>query len=138
MAKEIWINLPVKNVARSVAFFTKLGFVFNGDHQTSDSACMLIGEKPTVVMLFDEIVFKGFVNDAIANPSNGASVLFSFDAQSIAEVDAMAVKVEQAGGVLFSTPKDNQGWMYGFGFSDPDGHRWNMLYMDWTKMPKIK
>jgi predicted lactoylglutathione lyase len=62
--------------------------------------------------------------------------LFSFDAESREEVDEMAKKVKAAGGTLYAEPAENQGWMYGFAFVDPDGHRWNMLYMDMSKMPK--
>ena len=63
-------------------------------------------------------------------------ILFSIDAESKDDVDALAKKVTDAGGTLYSNPTEIQGWMYGFGFIDLDGHRWNSVFMDMGKMPK--
>ncbi|MFZ6012708.1 MAG: VOC family protein [Bacteroidota bacterium] len=137
MTKEFWINLPVKDVKRSKEFFTKLGFSFNpngGDPNTS--ACLLVGAKNIVVMLFEEPFFKSCTSNEIADTRKTTEVLLSFDAESREEVDEIAQKVTAAGGTLFNKPSENQGWMYGCGFSDLDGHRWNILHMDMTKMPK--
>lgn len=137
MTKELWINLPVKNVAKSKEFFTKLGFSLNPNAPNPDiSACLLIGAKNVVVMLFEEPVFKSFTNHEITNTKQSSEVLISFDAESREEVDEIAKKVKDAGGTVYNGPGDNQGWMYGMGFSDLDGHRWNVLYMDMAKMPK--
>ncbi|HEY0029285.1 MAG TPA: VOC family protein, partial [Bacteroidia bacterium] len=87
-------------------------------------------------MLFAEAIFKGFTRAGIADTKQGSEVLFSFDAESREEVDEMAKRVEAAGGTIFGKPSDVQGWMYGCGFTDPDGHRWNVLHMDMSKMPK--
>ncbi len=87
-------------------------------------------------MLFSEALFKGFTANGLADTSKGTEVLFSIDAESTEEVDAMAEKAVAAGGDLFSKPALNQGWMYGCAFADLDGHRWNVLYMDFSKMPK--
>src|SRR3954471_5445664 len=127
MVKEIWINLPVKDVAKSKEFFTKLGFSFNTKHGESDTnACLIVSEKNIAVMLFAEEMFQGFTQHPLANTSTGTEVLLSFDAESRNEVDEMARKVEEAGGDVFCKPAENQGWMYGFAFADLDGHRWNM------------
>lgn len=135
--KGIWINLPVKDVAKSKEFYTAIGFVLNTAHGNStDSACFLIGEKNMVVMLFQEDVFKGFTKNNITDTSQSSEVLISFDADNIEDIDAMANSVEAAGGKIFSKPEEIQGWMYGFGFADIDGHRWNMLHMDMSKIPK--
>jgi predicted lactoylglutathione lyase len=137
MTKEFWLSLPVKNIKRSKEFFTHLGFKFNEQHGNTDhSACLLIGEKKVVVMLFEESTFKGFVNNAISDANQGAEVLLSFDAQNKEEVDEMAKKAADAGGKTNHKPTEMQGWMYGCLFSDLDGHRWNVLYMDADKMPK--
>ena len=137
MTKEIWINLPVKNVAVSKAFFTQLGFKFNTEHgDTTDSACMIVGEKNVAVMLFEESMLKGFLKNEITDTAKSNEMMLSFDAQSKEEIDEMAQKAEAAGANVFSQPAEIQGWMYGFAFADPDGHRWNMLYMDMGKMPK--
>lgn len=137
MIKEIWINLPVKDVQKSKRFFTDIGFSANANFPDSEqSASVMVGEKNVVVMLFQESVFKGIAQNDPADTKRGTEVLFSFDAESRNEVDEMAAKVKQAGGTVFGGPAESQGWMYGFGFTDPDGHRWNMLHMDFSKMPK--
>lgn len=135
MTKEIWINLPVKDVARSKAFFSRLGFSFNTQYGNSDnSASLLIGQKNVVVMLFDEPTFKSFTNNEVAK--QGTEVLLSIDAESKVEVDEMAKKAVAAGGTTNHKPSDMTGWMYGCVFADLDGHLWNVLYMDMNKMPK--
>lgn len=88
-----------------------------------------------VVMLFNESVFKGFTRNEITDSKQATEVLLSIDAESKKEVSEMAKKAAEAGGTVFSEPED-QGWMYGCGFADLDGHRWNVLYMDMEKMPK--
>lgn len=136
MTKELWINLPVKDVNKSKAFFTQLGFSFNEQRCNNDMACMLVGEKKLIVMLFREPLFQGFIQHNVADVKQGNETLFSIDAESRQEVDDMAAKAEAAGGVVFGKPAENQGWMYGCAFTDLDGHRWNVLHMDFSKMPK--
>ena len=137
MTKEFWINLPVKDIHRSKAFFQKLGFRFNEAHGgPPNSACMLVGAKNVVVMLFEEPMFKGFVGHSISDTAKGTEVLFSIDAENREEVDELAQKAEAAGGTVYGPPGENGGWMYGCGFIDLDGHRWNVLYMDMSKLPK--
>jgi predicted lactoylglutathione lyase len=135
MTKDIWINLPVKDVKRSREFFTKIGFELNPRHSGDGMACLLVGEKRVVVMLFEESTFAGFTKHTLADTRQGCEVLISIDAESRHEVDDLARKVRDAGGAIYAEPGENQGWMYGFGFADPDGHRWNVLYMDRSKMP---
>ena len=137
MTKEIWLNLPVKDINRSKAFFTALGFSFDPRHGDSDQAAgMIIGEKKMMVMLFNEANFMNFTGHGIADTSKGNELLISFDAESREEVDELARKAEAAGGTIFGKPAEHQGWMYGCGFVDPDGHRWNALFMDMSKLPK--
>ena len=137
MTKEFWINLPVKDINKSKEFFTKLGFLLNPGPGNSDaSASFVIGNKKVVMMLFTESTFKNFTSNEIADAKKATEVLFSIDAESREEVDEMANKAVKAGGTIFGEPKDSQGWMYGCGFVDLDGHRWNVLYMDMSKMPK--
>jgi len=137
MTKEFWVNLPVKDVKRSRDFFTEIGFTLNQRYGNSDeSASFLIGDKNVVLMLFSEPIFKGFTSNEISDTRRASEVLFSIDAETREEVDALAKRVKDAGGKIFGGPGEKQGWMYGFGFTDPDGHRWNVLYMDMSKMPK--
>lgn len=137
MTKQLWINLPVKDVNKSRDFFTKIGFKINPHYGNSDnSASLFVGEKNLVLMLFSEANFKGFTRHEVSDTKQGTEVLFSLDAESKEEVDEMAKKAENAGGDIFGKPEEVQGWMYGCGFTDLDGHRWNVLYMDMNKMPQ--
>lgn len=127
MTKEIWINLPVKDLNRSKAFFTELGFSLT-KHQTPEMVGMVASEKNVAVCLVAEPTFKGFTGHAITDASQSTEVLFSLSAETREEVDALAKKAESAGGTVYSKPGGNE-MMYGCGFADPDGHRWNVLYM---------
>ncbi|MBF4486975.1 VOC family protein [Flavobacterium sp. CSZ] len=134
MTKQIWLNLPVKDVAKAKDFFWKIGFSFNEQHDTPSSTCMVVGESHFVVMLFEESLFTGFSQNKLTDTQSSSEVLISIDAESTEEVDELAKKVEEAGGTVFSPPAETQGWMYGFGFADLDGHRWNVLFMDFSKL----
>jgi uncharacterized protein len=135
VAQDIWINLPVRDLARSVAFFTKIGFVRNpGPGNSAHSASFVIGEKKVVLMLFIQDVFTGFTTHAVADTNKGTEVLFSLGADGRSQVDEIADRAKSAGGTVFAEPGESNGFMYGCGFCDPDGHRWNVLFMDPTKM----
>ncbi|HEX8366924.1 MAG TPA: VOC family protein [Pyrinomonadaceae bacterium] len=136
MTKELWINLPVKDVGKSKEFFSRIGFSPDEKHTGSQMACFTVGEKGMTVLFFAEETFKGFTKSEISEAKAGAEILISFDAESRAEVDDTARKVFEAGGAIFSVPAEIQGWMYGFAFADLDGHRWNMVYMDFGKAPQ--
>lgn len=137
MTKEIWINLPVADINKSKEFFAKLGFNVSMPSNTKDEMIkMVIGENKVIIMLFPEAMFKKFTGNDLANTAKTTEVLFSIGAESKEEVDELAEKAKMAGGTIFGEPKENQGWMYGCGFADLDGHRWNVLYMDTSKMPK--
>ncbi|MFE6076470.1 VOC family protein [Paenibacillus sp. NPDC057886] len=132
MPHDIWINLPVKDVESSTTFFNEIGF-----HAVSvgnERAQLSIGQ--TTILLFPESTFEKFTGSKTADTSHSAEVIFSIGAESREEVDAFIQKVEFAGGSIFGKPSESDGWMYGAGFADLDGHRWNLLYMDESKMPK--
>jgi predicted lactoylglutathione lyase len=136
MIKQLWINLPVKDINRSKTFFTEMGFTFNKNHPNTEGAVsLLLGEKEVVVMLFEEAIFKSFIGGEEIS-TRGAEVLLSIDAQSKEEVDELAKRAIEAGGSSNHKPSEMKGFMYGCLFSDPDGHRWNVLYMDYSKMPQ--
>lgn len=137
MTKEIWINLPVADINKSKEFFTTLGFNVSPPFNDRDEMIkMVIGENNVIVMLFPEPMFKKFTGNDLADTGKATEVLFSISAESKEEVDELAEKVKMAGGTIYAEPKENQGWMYGCGFADLDSHRWNVLYMDMSKMPK--
>ena len=135
MTKQIWLNLPVKDVAKAKDFFWKIGFSFNEQHDTPSSTCMVVGEGHFVIMLFEEMLFSSFTQHNLTDTKSSSEVLISIDAESREEVDELAEKVKEAGGNVFSPPAESQGWMYGCGFADLDGHRWNVLFMDFNKLP---
>lgn len=136
MTKQIWLNLPVKDALKSKDFFSQLGFQFLEERTTPDSACMLVGESNFVIMLFGEGMFKNFINHEITDTKQSSEFLISIDAESREEVDELARKAKAAGGTVYAEAAENQGWMYGCGFCDLDGHRWNVLHMDFSKMPQ--
>ncbi len=129
MTKQFWLNLPVKDIQKSKTFFEALGFSFNSKMGNTDfSACMTIGEKSVVVMLFTESHFSGFTRHELVDTTKAVEILLSIDAESKDDVHVIAQKVVDAGGTIFSEPGGNE-WMYGCGFADLDGHRWNVLFM---------
>lgn len=130
MTKELWINLPVKNLKKSKEFFSKIGFSFNEQRETDHMVAMMVGEKKVPVMLFAESTFKNIIRHNVTDTEKSSEVLISFDAESRDEVDEIAQKAEEAGGTVFGKPAEQQGWMYGCAFTDLDGHRWNVLHMD--------
>lgn len=136
MIKQIWLNLPVKDIGRSREFFTALGFTQTPHGNSEASVGFMVGQHNIVVMMFLEQVFKSIVQTEVTDTSINTEMIISIDAESREEVDALAKKAAEAGGEVFAPPGENQGWMYGCGFKDPDGHRWNVLYMDVEKMPK--
>jgi predicted lactoylglutathione lyase len=135
MAKDIWLNLPVKDLARSIEFFTAIGFARNpGPGNSEHSASFTISDKKVVLMLFAQDVFSGFTRNALADTGQGTEVLFSLGADSKDHVDDLAKRAKAAGGTVFGEPRESNRFMYGCGFCDPDGHRWNVLFMDAAKM----
>ncbi len=137
MTKQFWLNLPVKDVAKSKIFYNALGFTENA-HMGSgdDSACFLIGQQNAVLMLFTNAQMEHFMMTKISDTSAGSEMLLSIDAENREEVEHLARIAAENGGTVFGQPMEIQGWMYGCGFCDPDGHRWNVLYMDLSKMPQ--
>lgn len=129
MIKQFWINLPVKDVKKSKKFFSKLGFSFNPSMSDDKTfVCLLAGSKEVPIMLFEESAFKGSTLNELTNTERSTEVLLSLDAENRKEVDKIAQKVKAVGGIVYSAPAEIQGWMYGCGFIDLDGHRWHILY----------
>ncbi len=129
--KKIWANLSVEDVEKTHEFYRKLGFRPNGEFPNEyDLASFLVGEDDFVVHFFSKEGFKPSLGGEIADLKNGSEVMFTLSADSIEEVDEWAEAVKKAGGTLFSKPQKIQGntnW-YGCGFSDPDGHKWNVFF----------
>ena len=128
MATKIFVNLPVKDLNRSVEFFTKLGFKFNPQFTDENATCMIVGED-IFVMLLVEKFFKTFTKKEISDATKSNEVILALSADSREKVDEMINKVIKAGGVEPNEPQDH-GWMYGRSFQDIDGHLWEVFYMD--------
>lgn len=137
MTKNIWLNLPVKDVAKTADFFTVIGFEINGFAPNSETmVSMKFGEKNFIINFFRNDQLEKFVQMPLTDTQKSVETIISFDAESEDEVRDLTEKVRQAGGFIFSEPSAVQGWMYGAAFADLDGHRWNILYMDMAKAPK--
>jgi len=133
MAKHIFVNLPVKDLKKSMDFFTKLGFTFNPQFTDDNAACMIIGENIYSMLLMEKF-FKGFTIKEISDAKKTTEVLIAIDAESREEVDELIKKAVDAGGTIYRDP-DDHGWMYSHSFADLDGHQWEVLYIDSSKMP---
>jgi uncharacterized protein len=135
MAKQIFVNLPIKDVHISKKFFKSLGFEFNPQFSNENALCMIVGEN-IYVMLLVEKFFKTFTADKeISDATKSTEVLIAIDAESRESVDSLIEKAVHAGGKEFRKVSDH-GWMYGRAFEDVDGHVWEVMYMDESKMPK--
>lgn len=134
MATKIFVNLPVKNLQKSIDFFTQLGFSFNQQFTDDQATCMIISENIFAMLLVEER-FKDFTRKPISDATKTTEVLLALDAESREAVDTMVKNAVKAGGTLYSDPQDH-GWMYGHSFADPDGHQWEVLYMDESALPQ--
>jgi uncharacterized protein len=122
------VNLPVKNLDQTKAFFTKLGYKFNQQFTDEKAACMVIGDD-IYVMLLTEPFFKTFTKKEVVDATKSTEVLLCLSADSRADVDALVQKAVSAGGTTPNEPQDH-GFMYGHGFEDLDGHLWEVMWMD--------
>lgn len=134
MPTQIYVNLPVKDLKRSVDFFTELGYKFNPQFTDENSTCMIISDD-IYVMLLVEKFFKTFTKKEIPDSSKSTEVILCLSAESREKVDEMVNKAVEAGGTA-SNEKQDQDWMYGHGFQDLDGHLWEIMYMDVNAMPE--
>lgn len=128
MQKQIFVNLPVKNLEKSIDFFTSLGFSFNPQFTDETATCMIVADN-IFVMLLTEERFKGFTPKAVCDATKNTEVLIALSVDSRGQVDVMVSKAVKAGGSTYSEPNDH-GFMYQHGFQDLDGHIWEIFYMD--------
>jgi len=128
MATKIFVNLPVKDLKKSIEFFTKLDFTFNAQFTDETATCMMVGED-IFVMLLTHDKFKTFTPKAICDTTQSTEVLVCLSAESRDNVNAMVGKAVAAGGTTYNAPQDH-GFMYGHGFQDLDGHIWELFYME--------
>ena len=128
MTTQIYVNLPVKDLKRSVTFFTALGFTFNAEFTDENATCMIVGEN-IFVMLLVESFFKTFTDKAICDASKNTEVLVCIYAESRQKIDELVSQAVAAGGTAPRKSQDH-GFMYQHGFEDVDGHIWELVYME--------
>jgi predicted lactoylglutathione lyase len=133
MSRQIFVNLPIADMARSKAFFSALGFSFNPQFTNEQGACMVISDN-IFAMLLAQPFFRTFIDTDIADATKSTEVLVCLSCSSRAEVDELVAKAVAAGGKPHRQPQDH-GFMYGHGFHDPDGHVWELVYMDPNAAP---
>ena len=135
VAKQIFVNLPVKDLNKTIQFFTKLGFKFNPKFTDKNAACMIIG-KNIFAMLLVERFFKTFIpKKKISNAKKNTEVLNALSVESRKKVDQIIIKAIKADGEEYRKAQD-YGWMYGRAFEDINGHLWEIFYMDEKAMPE--
>ena len=127
-SRKIFVNLPVRDLKKSMDFFSALGFAFNRQFTNDQAACMVISEE-AFVMLLTEPFFRTFTRQAVCDTRTATEGLFALSCESRAEVDQIVEKAVAAGGRHAMDPQDH-GYMYGWSFYDLDGHHWEVLWMD--------
>ena len=128
MNKQIIFNLAVKDLDKSKAFFSALGFSFNPDFSNESSAFMVIVDDHIYAMLMTEAFFQSFIDKPLAQAREANEVIICLSCESREEVDSLIAKATAAGGRI-PHPPDDHGFMYDQGFEDLDGHLWNLVWM---------
>jgi predicted lactoylglutathione lyase len=126
--RKLFVNIPVGNLQRSIDFFETLGFTFNRQFTSADTTCMLVGED-AYFMLLEQPRFAGFCVRPTGDPRQSTQALFAISVDSRDAVDQMVKTAIASGGAAAADPQDH-GFMYGSSFFDPDGHHWEVFWMD--------
>ena len=130
--RKIFVNLPVKDLDRSVAFFTALGFSFDSRFTDEDATCMIVSDAAFVMLLVEER-FKDFTKKEVCDATTHTEAILAVTADNRAGVDDLAEAALAAGGQPANEPIDMD-FMYGRSFYDPDGHLWEVFFMDPTAL----
>jgi predicted lactoylglutathione lyase len=134
MTRQIFVNLPIKDLNKTKEFFNKLGFTFKPEFTNENAACMIIGENIYAMLLVKKF-FQTFTKKNIINAKKDVEVLNAIFLDSRNEVDEMMTKALTAGGIEPRAAQDH-GWMYSRAFEDLDGHIWEIGYGDESQMPE--
>lgn len=126
--RKLFVNIPVRDLQRSIDFFEALGFSFNTQFTDATATCMLVGEDAYFMLLTND-KFREFSNRPAVDPSQATGALYAVSVNSRAEVDDLVHRAVKAGGSHAKEPQDH-GFMYGWSFYDPDGHHWEVFWMD--------
>jgi len=129
MAKMIFVNLPVSDLARATAFYQSIGATKNEQFCDETASCMVFSETIHAMLLTHD-KFRQFTPKNIADAKTSSEVLICVSAESRDAVDDMVGRAKAAGGAADPSPKQDFGFMYGRSFEDPDGHIWEVMWMD--------
>lgn len=127
MGTQIFINLPVTDLLKSVAFYEALGYTRNPQFSNDDGACIVVSDT-IFVMLLTHAKFRVFTPKAICDTRQAVEVLLNLSCESPSQVDALVARALAAGGSTHDEPED-LGFMYSHSFLDPDGHGWGLFHM---------
>lgn len=133
MAKMIFVNLPVSDLKKAIAFYTAIGFVNNAHFSDETAACMVWSEAINV-MLLTHAKWRTFTSRPIP-PSTSSEVALALSCESRQAVDGMNEAAAARGGTADINPKQDLGFMYSRDFVDPDGHVWGAVWMDPAALP---
>jgi hypothetical protein len=133
MLRQIFVNLPIKDMARSQAFFKALGLTFNTQFTNAQGACLEIAPN-IYAMLLVEPFFQGFTKLPISDATKATEVLIALSCDSREEVHALVARAVAAGATTPNLPQDH-GFMFQHGFADLDGHQWEVFWMDESAAP---
>ncbi|KIG17532.1 Glyoxalase family protein [Enhygromyxa salina] len=128
MTRKLFVNLAVSDLSRSMSFFRKLGFEFEPRFTDENAACMIVSEEAFVMLLVRKY-FQTFTKKELCDTSRQTEALLALSCESREEVDALVATAVAAGGAHAMDPQD-LGFMYGWSFYDPDGHHWEVMWMD--------
>ena len=131
--RQIYVNLAVNDLKRSMDFFAKLGFSFNQQFTDEKAACMIVNDE-AYVMLLSKPFFQTFTKKVLCDTAKQTEALLALSCDSRAEVDEMVRRAVASGGSHAMESQDH-GFMYGWSFYDPDGHHWEVLHMDMSAVP---
>jgi len=127
-SERIFVNLPVQDLKRSIDFFTALGFEFNKQFTDDKAGCLVIGSN-IFAMLVTEPFFRTFTSKPIADAAAATEAIIALSASSREQVDEVVSKALASGGSP-ANDKQDHGFMYTGSFHDPDGHMWEIMYME--------
>lgn len=127
MVKQIFINLPVADLQKSIAFFTSLGFSLNSQMSDDAGACIVVSDTISV-MLATHGRFGEFTPKAVCDTSKAVEMLLNLSCESREDVDRLVAKALAAGGSTYDKPED-LGFMYSHSFVDLDGHGWGIFHI---------
>ena len=133
MATQLFLNLPVKDLQRSVDFFTALGFTFNPDFTEENATCMIVNDNAFVMLLVEDY-FRTFTAKDVSGTAGSTEAIISYSVDSRDAVDQAVSSALASGGSVSEDPRD-LGFMYNHSFQDPDGHLWEVFWMDPAGLP---